>query len=65
MATIDVWGEGGLEIIAKNVEESIWVTEVIVDGFETANVKGYAGSPQGKLEFFGSDNIKYGQFKAV
>ena len=48
MATIDVWGEGGLEIIAKNVEESIWVTEVIVDGFETANVKGYAGSPQGK-----------------
>lgn len=48
MATIDVLGEGGLEIIAKNMEESIWVTEVIVDRFETANVKGYMGSPQGK-----------------
>lgn len=48
MATIDVLREGGLEIIAKNMEESIWVTEVIVDRFETANVKGYTGSPQGK-----------------
>ena len=48
MATIDALGEGGLEIIAKNMEESIWVTEVIVDRFETANVKGYAGSPQGE-----------------
>jgi hypothetical protein len=48
MATIDALGEGGLEIIAKNMEESIWVTEVIVDRFKTANVKGCAGSPQGK-----------------
>ena len=48
MATIDVLGEGGLEIIAKNMEGSIWVTEVIVDRFETANVKGYAGNPRGK-----------------
>ena len=48
MATIDVLGESGLEIITKNMEESIWVNEVIVDRFETANVKGYAGSPQGK-----------------
>jgi len=30
------------------MEESTWVTAVIVDRFETANVKGYAGSPQGK-----------------
>ena len=48
MTTIDALGEGGLEIIAKNMEESIWVTEVIVDRFKTANVKGCAGSPQGK-----------------
>ena len=48
MATIDALGEDGPEIIAKNMEESIWVTGVIVDRFETANVKGYAGSPQGK-----------------
>jgi hypothetical protein len=48
MATIDASGKGGPETITKNMERSIWVAEVIVDRFETANVKGYAGSPQGK-----------------
>ena len=41
-------GGGSLEIIAKNIEDSIWVNGVIVDRLETANVKVYADSPQGK-----------------
>jgi len=55
----------GERITTKNMEESIWVTEVIADRFETVNVKGYAGRPGGKLEFFSSNHIKYGQFKAI